>query len=175
MRRNALILKRGDEFNPEGRCGEPKQANGKRYFHCWFTYESFLSYATERIMDALVAAKVITRRRSNRTVLYERNRYVYYRAGRFYRTRSNKNERREGSCYELEPLTGTVVSCYPKYQARHGLPDATIQLKDGYPFELVMDGDTIPVEDGMWPSLEGWLGLDEHYKPMKYWPEGSMA
>ena len=176
MRRNTLILKRGCEFNPEGRCGQPKKlADGRRVFHTWYTNEVFLSYATDSMMEKLVAAKIITRRRTNRTVLYERARYVYYGDGRFWVPVSRKNGNREGEAYELEPYTGTLTSLYPEYQRRYGLPDAIIHCDCGYPIAVVMDNDEFEVTRESWPVMESFLGLDEHYKPAKWWPENRRA
>ena len=176
MRRNTLIVRRGTEFNPEGRCGQPKRlADGRRVFHCWFVNETFLSYATDKIMERLIAAKIITRRRSNKTVLYERARYVYYGDGRFWVPVSRKNASKAGEAYELEPYTGTLVSMYPEYQRKYNLPDAIIHCDCGWPIAVVVDNDEFAVTRDSWPVMESFLGLDEHYKPAKWWPENRRA
>ena len=171
MSRDKMILRRGDEFNPEGRCGEPLKRGGKRYVHVWFTYESFKSYATDKIMDALMAAKVVTKRRSNETVLYERVRYIYYSDGRFYRPNSQRSSDRKGDAYGLVPYDGTIYTCYPEYQARFGLPDCEIVCVDGWPVSLKIDNEEFVVDKYSWPSMEAYLGLDEQYKPERYRPK----
>ena len=175
MSRDKLILYRGDEFNPEGRCGEPLKRGGKRYVHVWFTYEHFKSYATDKIMESLVKAKVVTKRRSNESVLYERVRYIYYchEDGRFYRPNSQRNSERKGQAYGLVPYHGTIYTDYPKYQAKHNLPDAEIVCIDGYPVSLRMDNEAFNVDADSWPMMEAFLGLDEMYKPEKYRPKAS--
>ena len=170
MARDKLILRRGDEFNPEGRCGEPLNRDGKRYLHVWYTYESFKSYATDRIMDALRKAKVVTSRRQNKSVLYERVRYVYYCDGVFYRCGSNKNAERKGSAYNLVPYDGTIYTAYPRYQARYGLPDAEIDCVEGRPVNIRIDDEDFVVSEESWPSMEAFLGLGEMYKPERYRP-----
>lgn len=175
MRHNTLILRKGDEFNPEGRCGQPLKTSLGRLVHVWYTNEVFLSYATDKMMAALVAAKVVTRRRSNKTVLYERNRYVYYGNGLFYVPVSRKNSSRKGAAYEFEVFTGTIRSCYPKYQQKYNLPDAIIHVVAGFPIAVVVDGDEFEVTRDSWPMMESFLGLDEQYKPEKYRPRRDAA
>ena len=175
MSRDKLILRRGDEFNKEGRCGEPLKRNGRRYLHCWFTYEHFKSYATDKIMASLVEAKVITKRRKNESVLYERVRYVYYchEDGMFYRPNSQRNAERKGQAYGLVPYHGTIYTDYPVYQAKHGLPDAEIVCVEGVPVSVRIGTDAFEVTPESWPTMESFLGLDEMYKPEKYRPKAS--
>ena len=167
-----LIVHRSDPLLGEGRCGEPKWIGNRRFLHCWFTYETFLSYATDKLMEKLVANKVVTKRRSNHTVLYERARYVYYEheSGMFYVPNSNKNEQRMGDAYLLVPFDGTIYSDFPMYQAKHGLVDAEIVCVAGYPVSLRIGHDAFSVSRESWPSMEGFLGLDEQWKPEKHRP-----
>ena len=39
MARDKLILRWGDRYNPEKRCGQPKLLkDGRRMLHTWYTY-----------------------------------------------------------------------------------------------------------------------------------------
>ena len=166
MARDKIILRWGDEFNKELRAGEPRNINGRRLVHAWYTYEFFKSYATDKIMADLVKAKVVTKRRSNKSVIFERPRYVWYSSedGMFYRLQSNRNKNREGDAYLLVPFHGTIWSCYPKYQSRYELPDAEIVCVEGKPTSVRIGDDAFEVTDDSWPTMESFLGLDESYK-----------
>lgn len=164
MSRDKITLRIGSEFNPEKRVGEPRKVDGESFMHVWYTYEIFTSYATDKMMQKLVEAGEVTSRRTNRSVLYERVRYVYYKDGVFYRAASNKNERREGSCYNMFPFDGTLEPCYPKWCEAHGVPKATIRCTEGHPTSVELDGEVFEVTDESWPAMEAFLLLDGSWK-----------
>ena len=171
MARDKMILRWGTEYNPEKRAGQPKNMrDGRRLLHVWYTYEFFKSYVSDETLERLKRDRVVGGTRKNQSVLVERPRYVYYSDGMFYRPASRKNAQRSGDCYELVPLSGTIWSCYPKYQARYGLPDAEIVCIDGYPVSVRVGQDAFDVTTGSWPVMESFLGLDESYKPERYRP-----
>lgn len=173
MARNELVLHRNDPIVGEGRCGEPRWIGERRFLHVWYTYGIFLSYATDKIMKELVAAKTVTRRRTNKSVLYERARTVYYEhaTGMFFIPASNKNAEKKGAAYELRPFHGTITTAWPEYQAKHGLVDAEIVCVEGLPVSIRIDGDAFSVTTDSWPSMEGFLGLNELWKPERYRPD----
>lgn len=172
--RDRIVLHRGDKYNPETRCGQPRKLPTGRIFHTWYTTELFLSYATDEIMERLVADKVVTRRRSNRTVLYERPRSVYYGDGLFWVPSSRKNAAKVGAAFDYEPVTGTIrTEGFKQYQKRYGLPDALIYVENGFPTDVVIGEDSFHVTPESWPTMESFLGLDESYKPERYRPRRS--
>lgn len=172
--RDRIVLHRGDKYNPETRCGQPRNLPTGRIFHTWYTTELFLSYATDEIMERLVADKVVTRRRSNKTVLYERPRSVYYGDGLFWVPASRKNSAKTGPAFDYELVTGTIrTEGFKQYQKRYGLPDAIIHCMYGRPVAIVMDGEEFEVTSQTWPVMESFLGLDESYKPERYRPRRS--
>lgn len=171
-----ITVLRGSEFLPEGRAGDPKTFDGLRFVHVWYTTEVFTSNCEqhgnkrgcEKLMEKLRAAKVITSRRSPKTVLYQRVRYVWYREGTFYAPDRSPNHEREGSYAELSPIDGTIWTCYPQWQSKRGIPDATIRCEGGRPVEVTVNGETFAVTDESWPTMESFLGLDESWKPARY-------
>ena len=176
MGRNDKLYRRGDGFVSEGRAGEPKKFGGVRYWHVWYTYETYKSNCIdegskrsgEALMRKLIEAGEITDRRSPRTVLYERVRYVYYLDGVFYTAEKHRNAERKGAYAGITPLDGTIETCYPQWQAKRGIPDAKIRLAEGVPVSVNIDGEEFAVTPESWPTMESFLGLDMAWKPARY-------
>lgn len=170
---NLIIRLNEPGLNDEKRVGNPVKVNGERYLNTWYTCGVFRSWCKPEMMERLYAAKVCSRRRKR--ALYERARSVYYRDGTFYRFKSNKNERHEGDMFLLEPVDGEIWTRSPKYQSKNGLPDARIRCESGVPVGVEVDGEWFDVTPEAWPTMAAFLGLDEHYKAEKWWPENRKA
>lgn len=168
-----LVVRIGEVGNPEKRTGNPVRFGGRRYLNTWYTYSVFRSWCPPEMMEKLYSARVCTRRRKR--ALYERVRSVYYRDGMFYRSKSNKNEQRTGDIFLIEPIDGEIWTCKPVYQGKNGLPDARITCVEGHPVSVTVDGESFDVTADNWQMIASFLGLDEHYKPAKWWPENMEA
>lgn len=172
MARDKLILRWGDEFNPEKRAGQPRKLrDGRRMVHVWLTYEFFKSYVDEKTLEKMKHRRLVRWNRGTTSVLVERPRSLYYCDGVFYRMKSNRNPRHEGDAYLYEPFEGTAWTCFPKYQQKRGLPDCEIVCVAGHPVSVRIGQDAFSVTRDEWPTMESFLGLDESYKPEKYRPK----
>ena len=139
--------------NPEKRCGRCDKST-EYALHTWFTWQV-----------ALRASKKKGPRGGER--LEEFARYVYYKDGRFLRTKTHKrpdrgNTRASYSTYE--PINGTIWTVFPRFQARYGIPDATILCRDGYPVAVEIDDEAFTVTPEEWPAMEAFLGLDQYWR-----------
>ena len=168
-KKDPLRLRVGDKYNPEKRAGQPRKVNNKRYLTTWFTYDSGWRWANEDLVARMKKDGEI--HANTRYVLVEFYRDVYYRNGRFYRTKTSKSTSRSGDFAAFVPMEGAIWTCRPKYQARYSLPDAEIICSDGFPVSVRIGQDAFYVTNDSWPVMEAFLGLDEMYKPAKYRPE----
>lgn len=147
-----------------------KTGVGTRFLTTWFTCEVFKSWVDDQdLLGRLRNDGVIAKNRTH--VLYERARPVYYSDGRFYRTDSRKHSDCKGSIVEYVPLNALLYPVFPNYMKKYGLPDAQIVVRDGFPTRVVIDGDYFDVDRESWPAIEGFLGLDEMYKPERFRPK----
>lgn len=146
----------GCKENPEKQCGRCDKST-KFMLHTWFTWQI-----------ALRDSKVPGPRGGARLEQFAR--YVYYKDGRFWRAKTHKRPDRTSTRDEYasyEPVNGVIWTVFPRYQARHNLPDASILCRDGYPSVLVMDEGEFQVDADTWPMMEGFLGLDQSYKRVR--------
>ena len=168
-KRAPMRLHVGDEFNPEKRAGQPRKVGGERYLTTWLTCGTAWRWADDDLLRQMHEAGAI--RGNTRWVLVEYQRNVYYRDGRFYQASTRKNAARQGDFAELVPCEGSIWTCRPKYQQRYGLPDAEIICIEGFPVSERVGEDAFEVTGDSWPVMEGFLGLDESYKPERYRPK----
>ena len=143
------------ERNPEKRCG----GHYKGMLHTWYTYQIALRNAKGPRGGAWVQ---------------EFARHVYYKDGRFYMLKTHKSIERTATrdtYATMEPISGPIWTVHPKYQARYNLPDAEIVLSDGVPVIVKVDGNEFEITPDEWPMVEGYLGLDEQYKPERFRPK----
>lgn len=164
---NVPTIRLNDPKYNRKRSGQPrwtggKTGKGRRLLTCWYTYGTFKSWASERLVARLRQDGEISRNRKR--VLVERAYSVYYGDGMFYKASRMRNSERSGDYATFEPLTGTIWTCRPEYQRKYGLPDAEILLMDGLPVCVRIDGDAFNVTTDSWPVMASFLGLDEAYK-----------
>ena len=164
---NVPTIRLNDPKYNKKRSGQPRWTGGKtgvgrRMLTCWYTYGTFKSWADEKLVEQLKDDGEISRNRKR--VLVERAYSVYYAGGLFYKACRRRNPEKSGAYASFEPLNGTIWTCRPDYQARYGLPDASIALIDGVPVCVRIDDESFDVTNDSWPTMEAFLGLDESYK-----------
>lgn len=143
----------GCKQNPEKQCGRCDKFT-KYHLQTWFTWQIALRNSR------------VTGPRGGK-YLEEFARYVYYKDGRFWKTPTHKSVERDSTRDEYttyEPINGSIWTVFPKFQQRHNLPDCTIICRDGYPVYIELDGETFEVNEVSWPAMEGYLGLDQHWR-----------
>jgi len=164
---NVPTIRLNDPKYNKKRAGQPrwtggKTGKGKRMLTCWYTYGTFKSWASEQLVQRLRDDGEIPKTRKR--VLVERAYSVYYAEGFFYKAHRCRNPERSGEYAGFEPINGTIWTCRPDYQAKYGLPDASIVLIDGLPVCVRIDDEAFNVTNDSWPTMEAFLGLDESYK-----------
>lgn len=91
-------------------------------------------------------------------------RYVWYADGVFYRivrTSVAKNEFKN----ELVPLSGYIWDYHKEQTVAQGVPVAQMELHDGRPVSVTLDGESYEMDEFMWPMCEEMLYLDGRKLP----------
>ena len=101
-------------------------------------------------------------------------RYVWYANGMFYRIVRTNVARGEFK-NELVPLSGYIWDYHETQTASQGIPVAQLELRDGRPVHVTIDGEGYEMDEFMWPMCEEMLYLDGRKLPRSKRTEYVMA